>query len=281
VTILELVLFASGAFLLAFFILRTLGPFLKLRLEQTAVRRAADLREDFLHLSPGRILLVLFAAGTLTGSACAMGTRDVSLALAAAVAPVFLSGVVVRRFRARRRRRVIAQLPAFLDLVAGHIKAGHSLPGAFSETIPLLSRGLREEISWVSHRNRLGTPLGEALYLWERRLPCEEISLLVFPLNAALSAGGNIVDLLERTRDILRARHRMEEKLRSMTAQARLQAIVLTLLPPAFIAALSRIDPAFLPRCLGTVAGRMILAAAVILQLAGWLTIRKILGARP
>ncbi len=72
----------------------------------------------------------------------------------------------------------------------------------------------------------------------------------------------------------------MEEKMRSMTAQARLQACVLTLLPPAFIALLSRVDPAFLPRCLGSAQGKAILAAAGILQALGWLTIRNILSAK-
>jgi len=111
-------------------------------------------------------------------------------------------------------------------------------------------------------------------------MPCEEVSLAVRPLRMALPAGGNIVALLERTRDALRARIRMQEKMRSMTAQARLQACVLTLLPPAFIAMLSRIDPAFLPRCLGSVQGKAILVTAGILQALGWLTIRKILSVK-
>lgn len=105
--------------------------------------------------------------------------------------------------------------------------------------------------------------------------------MVVRPLRIALPAGGNIVDLLLQSRDILRARNRMEEKMRSMTAQARLQASVLTLLPPAFVAVLSKVDPNFLPRCTGTIQGKGILAVAAFLQLLGWLTIRKILSVKP
>lgn len=112
-------------------------------------------------------------------------------------------------------------------------------------------------------------------------MPCEEIALLVRPLRVALPAGGNTVDLLLQSRDILRTRNRMEEKMQSMTAQARLQAYVLTLLPPVFAAVLSRVDPDFLPRCTGTVQGKGILAIAGFLQLFGWLTIRKILSVKP
>jgi tight adherence protein B len=89
------------------------------------------------------------------------------------------------------------------------------------------------------------------------------------------------VDLLERTRDILRLRMRTTEKLRSATAQARLQAIVLTLLPSAFAIAISKVDPGFFPSLLGTPQGKTILAVSFVLQVIGWVTIRKILSVRP
>jgi tight adherence protein B len=127
----------------------------------------------------------------------------------------------------------------------------------------------------------LGTPLPEALAHWEERIRSEETSLLVRPLRAAIPGGGNIVDLLERTRDILRLRIRTTEKIRSMTAQARLQALVLTLLPPAFAVALSKVDPGFFPNLLGTLQGKAILAVAFIFLVLGWITIRKILSVRP
>ena len=101
------------------------------------------------------------------------------------------------------------------------------------------------------------------------------------PLQAAIPGGGNIVDLLERTRDILRLRMRTTEKLRSMTAQARLQALVLTLLPPVFAAALSMVDRGFFPNLLGTPQGKTIMTIVFVLQVMGWITIRKILSVRP
>jgi tight adherence protein B len=172
-------------------------------------------------------------------------------------------------------------LPSLLDLLSGHVRAGHSLSESLSETVPLLPAGIREEMAWVLQQNRLGTALPEALVQWEERIRSEETSLLVRPLRAAIPGGGNIVDLLERTRDILRLRIRAAEKLRSMTAQARLQALVLTLLPPAFAVALSKVDSGFFPNLLGTPQGKAVLAIAFILQLLGWISIRKILSVRP
>lgn len=277
----EYALFAGGAAFLALFALRTAAPRFGSRFVETAHRASRDLREEFLFLSPRRMMAVLLGAGGVLALVSLVAVNDVRWAAVLAVTPTLFSGLAIRRFRLNRRKRIVAQLPGFLDILAGHARAGHSLQESLLESVPLLPSGIREEVAWMSQLIRLGSPLPDAFVLWEERMPCEELSLAVRPLRLALPAGGNIVALLERTRDVLRGKLRMEEKMRSMTAQARLQARVLTLLPPAFIAMLSRIDPDFLPRCLGTVQGKTILAAAGVLQALGWLTIRKILAVKP
>lgn len=280
-TPLEYALFAAGASLLSWILLRAFAPFLRDRLEATAHRHAKDLREEFLLLPPRKIVLLLTASGIIVAFLSYPLTSNFLWAAASGTLPTLVSGCLVKVYRSRRRKKVISQIPGFLDILAGQVKAGRSLQEAISDTISLLPNQIRKEISWIYRLCRLGTPLSEAFLLWEKRMPCDEVALLVRPLRAALPAGGNIVELLTRTRDILRARIRMKEKMQSMTAQARLQATVLTLLPPAFAAVLSRIDPAFLPRALGTAQGKAILAAAAFLQFLGWLSIRKILSVKP
>lgn len=276
----EYALFAGGAVLLTLFLLRTAAPCFRNRFVKTADKASRDLREEFLFLSSRQTMAVLLVAGGILAVVALLAVNDLAWAAIVGFTPTVFSGLAIRRFRLNRRKRIISQLPGFLDVLSGHARAGHSLQEAFLESVSLLPSGIRAEISWMSQLIRLGTPLAEALHLWEQRMPCEEVSLAVRPLRLALPAGGNIVALLERTRDALRARIRMQEKMRSMTAQARLQACVLTLLPPAFIAMLSMIDPDFLPRCLGSVQGKAILVAAGILQALGWLTIRKILSVK-
>ncbi len=281
VTLFEYALFSCGAALLSWSFLREFAPVLRDRLEATAQKHANDLREEFLLLPARKILVLLLGGGAVCASITMALTSNFLWAVAAGVVPILLSGFMVRYYRERRRRRVISQIPGFLDVLAGQVKGGHSLQEALSDTIPLLPHDIRNEISWIFRLCRLGTPLSEAILLWEERMPCEEVSLVVRPLKAALPTGGNIVELLTRSRDILRERNRLKEKMRSMTAQARLQAAVLTLLPPVFVGVLSKIDPDFLPRVLGTPQGKTILAISALLQFLGWLTIRKILAVKP
>jgi len=273
-------IFVLGAALICRFLLRSALPKALSSFVSATNRHSGDLREEFVHLAPVRIAAALLLSAALLSGAALAGTRSVAVAAASASAPVLSAGLLIRWYRVRRKRSILSQLPSLLDLLSGHVRAGHSLPESLSETVPLLPAGIREEMAWVLQQNRLGTSLPDALTRWEERVRSEETSLFVRPLRAAIPGGGNIVELLERTRDILRLRNRAAEKLRSMTAQARLQASVLTLLPPGFAVALSKVDPGFLPNLLGTPQGRSILAIVFSLQVLGWVTIRKILSVR-
>jgi tight adherence protein B len=274
-------IFALGAALIARFLFREALPRGRSMFVSSANRHSEELREEFLLLPPARIAAVLLVSAGVVAAAALGLTRSVVVAALSGAAPVLFAGLLVRWYRNRRSRCIVSQLPGLLDLLSGHVRAGHSLSESLAETVPLLPSGIREEMSWVLQQNRLGTPITETLARWEERTRSEEITLLVRPLRAAIPAGGNVVDLLERTRDILRLRMRTEEKMRSMTAQARLQASVLTLLPSAFAIALSRVDPGFIPNLLGTPQGKTILATSFVLQVLGWISIRKILAARP
>jgi tight adherence protein B len=278
-TFTEYFLFTFGSLCVAFFLFRTLGPFFLSRLDNTADTTSRRLREDFMSFSREQVRGFLLSAGLLVALAVIAATGDVFWMMVVGSTPALLCGVFVRHVRVKRRKRIVSQLPAFLEILAGHVKAGHSIPESLQEAIPLIPSGIREEVSWLCQAIRLGTPLPDALLVWEQRMSCEELSLIVRPLRIAIPAGGNLYDLLIRCRDILRTKMRQEEKMRSMTAQARFQALILTLLPPGFILVLSKIEPEYLARCLDTVAGKTLLGIACVLQLLGWVFIRRIMTA--
>lgn len=277
----DIVLFIFAFLSFFLYLQRTAIPWCFRRFDRAATAASTTLREDLLFLTRGQAGLFLFLLCLVPGAGAAILTRNAWIGLSAGISCALLSGGILRGYRNRRRKRIVAQLPGLLDILAGHLQAGHSLPEALNESIALLPRGIREEICWIFQRVKVGTSLSEALALWENRIPVEEVLLVVRPLKSALSTGSDVATLLVRCRNILQAKQTMEGRLRSMTAQSRLQAVVLTLLPPGFILVLSKIDPSYLSRCLGTAPGIALLSMAAALQLAGWLCIRKIMSERP
>lgn len=278
---LEYILFMLSFISFLFFLHRTAIPWISRRFDRAAAATSTTLREDFLFLSRNQASLALLLLCLLPGITVAILSRNGWIGFFAGFSCALLSGVILRTHRNRRRKKIVAQLPALLDILTGHLQAGHSLSEALKDSVVLLPRGIREEISWIFQKIQVGTPLPEALSLWESRIPTEEVLLVVRPLKSALSTGSDVANLLSRCSDILQAKQTMEGRLRSMTAQSRLQAVVLTLLPPGFILILSKIDPEYLPRCVGTAPGIALLSTAAVLQLAGWLCIRKIMAEKP
>lgn len=275
---LELALLASGFALIARGLVRWVKGPARERLLESANRRARELRGEFFPVGPEGVLRFLAASATLMALLSGLAARTPWVSLLAGAVPLLASGVVVRLLRKRRRERLVAQLPLFLDLLAGYLKAGRSFPEGLSDVLTLLPREIREEVSWVLQMYRLGTPLGDALELWENRMSREEFSLALRPLRVALPLGGNVLSLLEGARDILRQRERHRQRRKALTAQGRLQAVALTILPCALVAALSMVDPQFFPRLTGTPAGKTILALSATLTGIAWVVIRKILG---
>lgn len=276
----EAALFCLGTGLGLRGLYRVVVPAVSRWFEHASDRHSDRLREEFIHLSASRIAAGLLVSGILCACLALAASKSIAAAAFSGLAPILLAGTFIRWYRLRRRKRILSQIPSMLDLVVGHLRAGHSFPESLAETVSLLPSGIREEIAWLLQKHRLGTTLSETFKLFEERMPSEDVYILVRPLRATLSGGGNVVDLLEQIRDILRRKNRTKEKLRAMTAQARLQAVVLTLLPPSFAAALSMIDPDFFPDLVGTPQGKAIVLVAFVLQTMGWLTIRRILSVR-
>ena len=167
-------IFVLGAALIARFLLRAALPQAHTRFVSAANRHSDELREEFVHLPPARIAAVLLVSAIVLGGAAMAATRSVAAAAISGAAPVLFAGLLVRWYHNRRKRSILSQLPSLLDLLSGHVRAGHSLPESLAETVPLLPTGIREEMAWVLQQNRLGTPLAEVLAHWEERIHSEE-----------------------------------------------------------------------------------------------------------
>src|SRR4030042_918081 len=113
-----------------------------------------------------RVGLTLAEAGIFMLGAALIARFLLRAALPRARTRFVSAGIRVRWYRNRRKRSILSQLPPLLDLLSGHVRAGHSLSESLAETVPLLPAGIREEMAWIMQKNRLGPPLTEALAHW-------------------------------------------------------------------------------------------------------------------
>ena len=236
------------------------------------------LRELFLFVDPAR-LYVLNLALTLLGALTAwLLSGSLMIALMATIVLALTPRGVLRWLRTRRIERIEQQLPDALQMLAGTARAGLSLPAAIRQVSAELAAPLQQELLLVQHEQRLGVSLDDALENLARRVPAQPVKLMVSAMRIANETGGGLAETLERTASTLRSQQAMELKILALTAQGKLQAWVVGLLPVFLLWVLNRMEPAAMSQLWTTPLGWGVLAAVLVMEFIGVLLIRRIVA---
>ena len=236
------------------------------------------LRELFLFVDPAR-LYVLNLALTLLGALAAwLLSASLLMALVAAIVLALTPRGVLRWLRKRRVEHIEQQLPDALQMLAGTARAGLSLPAAIRQVSAELTPPLQQELLLVQHEQRLGVSLDDALENLARRVPAQPIKLMVSAMRIANETGGGLAETLERTANTLRSQQAMELKILALTAQGKLQAWVVGLLPMFLLWVLNRMEPDAMSQLWTTQLGWGVLAAVLVMEFIGVLLIRRIVA---
>ena len=176
----------------------------------------------------------------------------------------------------QQRRRFHDQLPEALDRLADALQAGFSFPQALDFIRPNLADPMRAELGRVLVHARLGRPLEEAFESLYARYPSPEMRILVKGLNLQRRVGGNLVELLRRIAEMVRERIDLEREVQALTAQGRLSAWMIVMLIPVSLLIL-HFFPTYNEILWNTAVGNLVLVVAALLEVAGFLVIRRIL----
>jgi tight adherence protein B len=236
-----------------------------------------NLEQMFLFIDSGQLLtlngVLIVAAGLVgwfvTGSwlgaaiCCALG--------------FLIPRALFKVFRSRRQQRLREQLPDTAMLIAGSLRAGASLPTAVQQMVAESRPPISQEFDLFLREQRLGVQYDVALDNLERRIDTEEIALFGSALKVSRETGGNLAETLEQLASTLRQKLVIEGKIRALTAQGKLQGIVVALLPFLVIFALFQLEPAAMSHMFSTWYGWGTVIFVVVMEIIGALIIRKII----
>ncbi len=131
-----------------------------------------------------------------------------------------------------RRERLLMQLAAAFDLMTRVLRSGHSVPHAFQAVADSFEPPIAHEFAYCQEQQNLGL-LPEVTYRdLARRTGVLEIKIFVMAMMIQRQAGGNLSEVLERLASLVRERVRLRNQIRTLTAEGRLQSVVLLVLPP-------------------------------------------------
>ena len=181
-----------------------------------------------------------------------------------------------RSMKKKRLAMIEAQLPDALAMVAGSMRAGASLSIALDNLVAEQPAPLSQEFEIVTQEQRLGVDFELSLDNMEKRIPMQDFAMLMTALRINREVGGNLADTIDSLGDTLRRKGTMEGKIQSLTAQGKLQGIVMTGLPVLLGVLLNFLEPEAMSKLWTTGIGWTVLAVVIVMEILGYLMISKI-----
>ena len=223
---------------------------------------------------------VLLAGWTLIGAVltsivAAIVFQSLAGLLVGLIAPLVTRSVVKNRVR-RKRSAFAEELPDNLEVLAGALRAGHSLIGAMGVMVDGANEPSKSEFRRVLQDEQLGVPLDDALMVMARRMDNLDVEQVAIVTRLQREAGGNTAEVLDRVVENIRGRMELKRLVRVLTAQGRIARYILTGIPIALLLFFFWINAAWLEPLWNTTAGNFALGAWVIMLIGGWFAIKKI-----
>jgi len=201
----------------------------------------------------------------------------VVLGLAAGAFVFTLPGKVVRILRERRRVKFNEQLVEALGTMSNALRAGFSVNQAFDSVVENGEKPIAQEFAVVQQQMRVGMSFDDALAALDKRINSDDLTLVVTAIDIARKTGGNLTEIFDKISETIRGRMRIERRVRTLTAQGRMQGLIVSLMPLLLGIAMTVLKPDLMIPFLTSFKGILCVAFAVGLVVLGWFFIRKII----
>lgn len=190
--------------------------------------------------------------------------------------PFLVRGSVKRKLE-RKRRLFADQLPDNLQVLASALRAGHSLVGALSVVVEDCPEPSRSEFRRIISDEQLGIALDTAFMTVAQRMDNRDLEQVALVAALQRETGGNTAEVLDRVAETVRSRFELRRLVRTLTTQGRMSRWVVSLLPVGLLLLITAINPSYMEPLYTHPLGRILLAFAAVMVVAGSLVIKRII----
>ena len=237
---------------------------------------SSNMADMFMFIDPNRLFTINIIAIVVLPLLTWLISRDLPATLGVMGMVILLPAYLYRSMRKKRLKRFEVQLPDALAMVSGAMRAGASLNIALEGLVNEQPPPISQEFELFLKEQRLGVDFEASMKSMETRNPIPDFSMLVTALRINREVGGNLAETMESLADTLRRKAMMEGKIESLTAQGKLQGIVMTGLPILLGILLNFMEPEAMSKLWTTPIGWALCVVIVIMLSMGYFLIRKI-----
>ena len=270
-----------------FLIIRAGYPIIRgvfdVRARKDMARFEAWSNELYLDWSPQKVRQAAYAANLgiiFVGLFVLVVSSRPVFALAASAAAIFVPTFLYRRYRQHRLERLEEQLPDALNIMVSSARSGRSLPQAIASVAEKVTGPVKDEFKVITREYQTGgMNLEGVLARAKERVDLESFRMICSALIINSIRGGDVLNILERMSDSIRELQKLKKKLKTETAEVRMQEKIILFITPAFGLLICLFD-ADIPRLLfGTIPGNVLLVIVGILQAIAVWWVRRIVRA--
>lgn len=215
--------------------------------EQPTLRKRLEamIEQSGLDLTISRLVIVATALGFIVGVTAFLLTQNILVGLALLACAAGLPFLYVQFKRKSRLEKLRSQLPDAFDLMARVIRAGQTMSQALMAVSDEFPPPIAAEFSYCYEQQNLGLAPELTLRDLARRNGLLEIKIFVLAMLVQQQTGGNLAELLDKLSAVVRDRFRIRGAIKALTAEGRMQAVVLLILPLSLFLLMLVMNPSY------------------------------------
>ena len=243
-----------------------------------AERDAAELTRAHVPLRVGEFMMIRVVLALALATVGFILMKNAFLALPLAVPGFFLPLLWIKHLQAKRKRKFDDQLVDAVQLLASTLKSGYSFLQGMEAISREMPAPISEEFDLLVKEIGVGARADEALLRLIDRVRSADLELIVTAIMIQRTVGGELAGILENIARTVRERQKIMRDMQTLTAQQRWSGYIIGALPIFLLAVISWVNPSYSGELLYTLHGRVMLGAATIMELIGFVMIRKIMA---
>ncbi len=268
------ILVLCSVILISFSLLPVIVQKLQSWQSQQEVVFAKEMDKMFYDKSPKNIVMLYFVLPLIFGPAGYFLLKSpVFMGLGVLIGIAIPNLILKTRYRLRIRK-FNDQLLDAISMLSSCIKGGLSLLQGLEVLVEEMPVPINQELGLVVRENRMGIPLEECLKRLGKRMDIEELNLVINALLVARETGGELPKVFSRLTVTIRDNRKLRESIKTLTLQGRMQGVIMSFLPIAFVAWVLSVNKHHFDIMLTSDMGRLLLIIAVVLQAVGMVLIR-------
>ncbi|MEW6502489.1 MAG: type II secretion system F family protein [Chloroflexota bacterium] len=259
-----------------------LTDWLNRRVERSSLgdRISQELSRADLRFRPGEfIAVIIITTVVMAAVGYVIGGYNIITAIIGAIIGGFLPRFYVKRQQNKRLIRFNEQLSDMLNLMVNGLRAGYSTMQAMEAVSKELPPPICDEFHRVVQEMQLGIPMEKALDNLLKRIPSDDLDLVITAINVQREVGGNLAEILDTISFTIRERVRIKGEIRVLTTQVMYSGKFLSLLPLILIATLYLLNRDYIMTFFkpeSVPCGYIALGVAAILIISGYFTMTKL-----